>query len=207
LNINLATRITLARIFLVPLLAVMLVQRRYDVALGVYVVAALSDALDGIVARRMNQRTTLGAILDPLADKAMILTAFILLGQASEPHLALPAWLVIFVVFRDLYIVVGIGVFHMIHGSVPWGASWISKVNTVAQIMTVLAALIANAMIEQGWAGVTLQALEMLLTAMIWLTLTTTIVTGIDYTLRGVHILSEDHGDTDGQPADRTAHE
>jgi cardiolipin synthase len=190
-KINLANRITLARIFLVPLLAVALLYHANDIALAIFIVAALTDAADGIVARRLNQRTTLGAILDPAADKAMLLTAFILMAQQPEPHISLPHWIVAIVVSREVLIIVGIGIIHLVTHHITWGPSWLSKVNTNAQIFTVVTVALANALIDHGVGSGIIVPLEGLLGALISVTLVTTVASGVDYTLRGVRMLSE----------------
>jgi cardiolipin synthase len=198
-KINLANRLTLLRIFLVPGLAVAMLDGRHVLAFALFAVAAVTDAIDGIVARRLNQRTTLGAILDPLADKALLLTAFVLTGSEQDPFIGLPNWLVAAVVFRDILIVVGVGVIHLLTGHVRWGPSWISKVTTNAQIYTVAAALLANCLIGLGAADGAIAALRWLLHVLIWATLVTTVASGLDYTIRGARMLSEH---TDGsQPA------
>jgi len=191
LRINLATRLTLLRIFLVPIIAIAMLYDRHGFALALFVFAAITDAADGIVARRWRQRSMLGAILDPLADKAMLMTAFILMGRETEPFVSLPMWLIAAVVFRDALIVVGLGVMHMLGVVVKWGPTWISKVNTNAQIYTVAAAMIANALIERSlWPSV-LGVFLALLQGLIWATLITTAASGLDYTIRGVRMLSE----------------
>lgn len=191
MRINLANRITLVRIFLVPALAIAMLDGRHVLALGVFVLAAVSDAADGIVARRLRQRTTLGAILDPLADKALILTAFVLLGRRQEPYLSLPQGLVALVIFRDVLIVVGVAVIHLVTGHVRWEPSWISKVNTNVQIYTVVTITLANALTSLGVGGAPLGALGALLQALIWTTAVTTSASGLDYAIRGVWMLSE----------------
>ncbi|MBV9967789.1 MAG: CDP-alcohol phosphatidyltransferase family protein, partial [Alphaproteobacteria bacterium] len=112
LDLNLPNLITLARLLCVPLAIWLIVEARYGVAFWVFVVAGLSDALDGYIAKRWDQRTPLGAILDPIADKALLAGVYITLGLAGE----LPQWLVILVVLRDLLIVGG---YLLSHGATP----------------------------------------------------------------------------------------
>ena len=130
LDLNLPNLITLARLLCVPLAIWLIVEARYGVAFWVFVLAGLSDALDGYIAKRWDQRTPLGAILDPIADKALLAGVYITLGLAGE----LPQWLVILVVLRDLLIVGG---YLLSHGATPPQPLFISKVNTLVQIALV----------------------------------------------------------------------
>ncbi len=197
MNIGLANWITLLRLFMVPAMAVALIEERHVLAFALFIAAAISDAVDGIIARCLSQRTTLGAILDPLADKALLLTAFILTAINHPPFASLPVWLVVAVVFRDIHILAGIAIIHLITGHVRWGASWMSKINTNVQIYTIVAILLINALRELEIDGGLITLIAWILSALIWATLVTTIASGIDYTIRGVKMLSEQ---TDGAP-------
>lgn len=192
--LNVANTITLFRIFLVPALALMMLEGRHVYAVGIFAVAAISDALDGIVARHWNQMTTLGAILDPLADKAMLVTAVVLLGMEQEPFISFPLWLVVAVVFRDVEILLGIILIHFHVGEIKWGPSWLSKGNTFAQIVAVLAAMSGNALIQVGNEGAALVWIQSALPVLIGLALVTTVSSCVDYTLRGMRHL-ETHTD------------
>src|SRR4029453_19258699 len=105
---TLANKITIARILLIPVFVVLLLYHQITgaewhrwLALAVFVIAALSDGIDGWIARHFNQRSQLGALLDPLADKLLLVAALILLSQPGSPHLpALPLWLVATVLGR-----------------------------------------------------------------------------------------------------------
>lgn len=189
--LNLANSITLFRIFLVPALALMMLEGHHVWAVAVFAVAAVTDALDGIIARHWNQRTTLGAILDPLADKMMLVTAVVLLGLEESPYFSFPLWLVVAVVFRDVEIMLGVLLIHVHTGSVKWGPSWLSKGNTVAQILAVLTAMLGNALIQMGVEGGALSALRSALPVMIGIALVTTVSSCVDYTLRGMRHLGE----------------
>ncbi len=101
--ISLPNLITFLRIILIPVFVTALVYHRYDLALGFFVVAGLSDMLDGLLARLTNQKTKLGAFLDPLADKVLLLTSFILFSVYGW----IPKWLTITVISRDLIVTLG----------------------------------------------------------------------------------------------------
>ena len=127
LDVNLPNVITLGRLLCVPLAIWLILGERYGLAFWVFVAAGVSDALDGWIAKRWNQRTPLGALLDPIADKALLAAVYITLGFAGE----LPHWLVILVVLRDLLIVGGYLLSHGVNAPEPL---FISKVNTLVQI-------------------------------------------------------------------------
>lgn len=162
LDVNLPNLITLGRLFCVPLAIWLILGERYGLAFWVFVAAGVSDALDGWIAKRWDQRTPLGALLDPIADKALLAAVYITLGFAGE----LPHWLVILVVLRDLLIVGG---YLLSHGANAPEPLFISKVNTLVQIalvgfvlarlgldideQLVTSSLIAAAGITTVWSG------------------------------------------------------
>jgi cardiolipin synthase len=134
--------ITLVRLGLVPVFIVVLKAQDYTVALMVFAVAGLSDGLDGFIAKRFNLVTRLGAILDPLADKVLLVSAYIMLTILGH----LPFWLVLTVGFRDLLIVGGYLVYTSLIGSVAMRPTYLSKFNTFLQITLVVAILVQQAM-------------------------------------------------------------
>lgn len=132
--------LTLARIGLVPWLVVLLREEQYTLSLVVFVVAGASDALDGFIAKRFNAQTRLGAILDPLADKALLVSAYVMLSVMQ----IIPFWLMVAVVFRDIVIVSGYLIMVLFFGRVEMQPLRVSKLNTftqIAYIVLVLAAL------------------------------------------------------------------
>ena len=137
---HLPNLITGLRFLLIPVLVLLLVERRYAPAFVVFIVSALSDLADGVIARRWNLRTRLGAIADPLADKLTMLTVTLVLASQA----LIPVWLAIAIVVRDLVIVGGAVAFHFVVGRVDMAPSWLSKFNTVLEF-TVLSALLADA--------------------------------------------------------------
>lgn len=191
MKINLATRITILRIFLVPAVAMAMLYRQHVLAFVIFSLAAITDALDGIVARRWHLRSKLGSILDPLADKVMLMTTFIIMGLEREPYLAIPGWLIVPAIFRDALILLGLGVVHMLGYKIPWGPSFISKANTVAQILVVCSAMLFNAMIELELWPAGQPIFRGLFTGLIWANLITIVGSALDYTVRGVRLLSE----------------
>ena len=132
--------ISLARLFAAPLTVWLILTGEITLAFWLFFVAAVSDAVDGFIAKRFKLTTVLGAYLDPLADKALLVGVYVALGNAG--HLEL--WLVILVVFRDLVIVGGALLFWLLTRSLTMQPLMISKVNTVAQI--VLAAVMLGSL-------------------------------------------------------------
>ncbi|MCH7646671.1 MAG: CDP-alcohol phosphatidyltransferase family protein, partial [Nitrospinae bacterium] len=110
---NLPNGITLLRILVIPFFVMLLIYGMAGWALGVFILTAITDAIDGYIARTRKQRTPLGEVLDPLADKLLLTTAFITLAYLR----ILPAWLAILVVSRDVILVFGSLLLHLITGS------------------------------------------------------------------------------------------
>ena len=129
--------LTIARIGLVPWLIVLLQAQQYTMALVVFVVAGLSDALDGFIAKRFNAQTQLGAILDPLADKALLVSAYVMLSIMG----LVPFWLMIVVVFQDLVIVGGYLIMRSFFDSIEMKPLLVSKLNTFVQITFIVTVL------------------------------------------------------------------
>lgn len=135
---NLPNLITLGRVILVPIVFWLLVSEQLQLAFFLFLVAGVSDAVDGFLAKRFNWETELGAYLDPIADKLLIVCIFIALGVTGR----LPSWLVILVVSRDVLIVIAVVLSWLLEHPTPMRPLTVSKLNTVAQIVlagTVLA--------------------------------------------------------------------
>lgn len=130
--------ITGLRILLVPPFLWLLLQERYGAALSLFVIAGISDALDGFLAKRFGWTSTLGGILDPIADKLLLMGAVLALGWLNE----LPAWLVVLVILRDLIIVAGAISYHLMIERVEASPLWVSKLNTLMQLMLVFAVIV-----------------------------------------------------------------
>ena len=135
-NMNIPNLITIGRILLVPLTVWLIISEAFGFAWLAFVAAGVSDGVDGYLARRLNQRSELGAYLDPLADKALMVSIYVSLGFLK----LLPAWLVILVVSRDILIVGAVILAWVISKPMPVVPLMVSKVNTAAQI--VFAALV-----------------------------------------------------------------
>jgi cardiolipin synthase len=130
--------ITLFRFLLVPPLVWLLLNDRFATALVVFGVAGFSDALDGYLAKHFHWTSRLGALLDPLADKLLLIASFVTLGWLGW----IPVWLVVLVCVRDLVIVTGAISYHFLIERLTAAPSLISKLTTFAQILLVLAVMI-----------------------------------------------------------------
>src|SRR5215469_13702278 len=177
LGLNIPNLITLSRLMSVPLMIWLIVGHEFGVAFCVFVLAGISDALDGFIAKRFDCRTRLGALLDPAADKALLSSVFVSLGIAE----LLPNWLVILVVFRDVTIIGGFILLQNIAAPRNFDPLYISKINTLVQISLVGYVL--------GRLGVGLP--DGLPTGiLVWLTAATTVLSGMSYLVRWARILS-----------------
>jgi cardiolipin synthase len=175
--VSIANLISLARLLAVPIAIWFVVNDALAAAFWLFVAAGLSDAVDGYIAKRFNQRSALGALLDPIADKALLVSLFVTLGLANQ----LPNWLVILVVFRDLLIIGGFLLTVVATQRMQFEPLWISKVNTALQIL-----LIALVLARLG-LGVADHGLAMLL---IYAVGVTTVLSGAGYLVRWVRSLA-----------------
>jgi cardiolipin synthase len=149
----------------------------YDkAALAVFAAACVTDALDGLIARVTNSKTELGALLDPIADKLLILSSFVTLVLLGM----LPVWLVIIVVSRDVILVLGSLVIYFLGHDVKARPSIIGKATTVWQLLVVILSLFLMTFdAETAW-----------MQALYWLTAGFTLVSGVQYVVRGIKIVS-----------------
>jgi len=187
-----ANKITVVRILMIPAFVTMAIYYGESIkdgqplewqrfaAITIFIVAALSDGLDGYVARRYNQRSTLGIVLDPIADKGLLLSGIITLSLTSwsevEPESGeFPAWFPVLVISRDAILLVGTLVLYLLNGKVQIKAHWTGKVATVLQMVAI------------GWVMLQLRVVSLLyivLAAGMF-----TLISGIVYVTEGVRQL------------------
>ena len=135
--------LTVFRMVLIPVFVSLLIYKRFVLALAVFALAGVTDGLDGLLARRFNQKSQLGTILDPIADKLMLVTAFIVLSMRSvfpQPlpsHLPIPFWVTVAVISRDVFILVGAAAINIVTGFRGFRPSMLGKINTVIQISAI----------------------------------------------------------------------
>lgn len=169
---NLANLITLARLISVPIVVWAILTGEMGLAFALFVMAGMSDAIDGFIAKHFNSQSVIGSYLDPLADKALLVSVYITLGHVGY----LPIWLVILVVFRDILIVGGVLLLYTLgHRGMRVEPLLISKANTVAQIVLAAVAL----------GGPALDLMEpMVVAALVWAIAATTVASGAGYIIQ-----------------------
>lgn len=178
--------LTIVRILLTPVFVMAYTSENFNLAWILFAIAGLTDALDGFLARIWNQRTQLGAMLDPLADKALLVTSFICLALKGW----IPAWFTVLVVSRDVIIIGGLAVLNF------WGVDvrsrikpiWISKFTTAAQIV-----LVVFVMIQRTFSF----HYEWVFVGMVWITAAATAWSGIAYVRRGFELFNEEVVDSE----------
>jgi cardiolipin synthase len=185
-SVSLPNIITLGRVILVPIIFWLLVTGNSQAAFYLVVIAGLSDAVDGFLAKRFGLETGLGAYLDPLADKLLIVSLYIALGVSK----ALPLWLVVAVVSRDILIVAAVLISGVFGQPLQMKPLTISKANTVAQIV-----LAATVLAAEGFA---LQ-IDGIRTALVWITGTLTVLSLAIYLKTWLrHMAGYEPGASDG---------
>jgi cardiolipin synthase len=181
-NLTIANQLTILRIVLIPAFVLLVVYGRLGTALLVFITAGATDALDGLIARRAGQRTSLGAWLDPMADKLLLVTTFIVLtlpGIELTNHL--PLWLTVVVISRDIVIVGVVAIVNLAIGPRTFRPSFLGKSTTAAFIVTSVVIMYFNYRREMSW----------LVDAGIWLSLGLTLVSSADYFFRLRKLINE----------------
>ncbi len=166
--INLPNALSMGRLLATPLIGWFIATRQMEAAFYVFVCAGLSDALDGYLARRLKLLTDMGRIIDPLADKALLATTFVMLGLESF----LPWWIVALVVGRDFLILLAYGVSNLFGVRIKPEPALLSKFNTALQI-TLAAVVLLN-------AGFSLE-MAMFIKILLYATATTTVLSWLQY--------------------------
>lgn len=175
--LTLANRLTILRILMTPVITVLLLYRQMGAALALFLLAAITDGLDGLVARLRKERTTLGMVLDPVADKLLLTSTVVTLTILKE----LPRWFTIIVVSRDVLLIGGSVILYMFIGKIAMPPSRLGKTTTGFQLLTVLCAMLDN--FFPGLKGAILPLAVV--------TLTLTIASGLDYIYRGARLLND----------------
>lgn len=166
--LNLPNGLTFLRLILTPVIVLLLLEGAFSWALLVFLLAGVTDGLDGFLARSMHEPTEFGRILDPLADKILLGSAFFTLAFLGR----LPLWLAGIAVGRDLVLMIGSCILYTTSGRLGYPPSSIGKLSTGLQLLTVLAAMI----MAEG---------DVRLHPLFWGTAAVTLLSGMDYTYRG----------------------
>jgi cardiolipin synthase len=144
-TLTFANQLTLGRLFLVPVIVILVIYGYDGWAVIAFIVAGITDSLDGLIARRSGQRTELGALLDPMADKLLLMSTFVVLtipglGLANQ----LPVWLTLLVISRDVVIVVTVAVVNLAVGRFTFKPSIFGKLATLVYVITGATTLFFN---------------------------------------------------------------
>jgi cardiolipin synthase len=184
--------LTLLRMGLVPVFIIMVLRRQSFGALATFFLAGLTDVLDGLAARMWHLRTKIGTLIDPLADKLLLVTAFLLLTfKDMGLHIMIPLWLTIVAVSRDLIMLLGGVVIYLVKGEKNFPPSVYGKISTVLQVGAVFLVLLANYVHSSSWSRFPfLLSLTSpsFLSVFFALTVASTIVSGMHYILRGIRL-------------------
>jgi len=140
-----ANQLTILRIIFVPVFIILLVYNELGWAFGTFVLAGITDVLDGVIARRFGQKTSIGAVLDPLADKLLMTSSIVILSLPQMEFLnTVPRWLMIIIIFRDMFILLVSLIVVLMVGWRVFTPTIYGKASTVMQVLTVLAVLYTN---------------------------------------------------------------
>jgi cardiolipin synthase len=194
--ITLPNVLTIFRMVLIPVFVSFLFYQKFMWALIVFIIAGVTDGLDGLFARRFDQKSQLGTILDPIADKLLLVTSFIVLSLKSispqqEPpsHLPVPFWVTTAVISRDVFIIVGAAAINIVTGFRSFRPSMLGKINTTVQILAVVSILIAASLPSwiSGYYLPTIYATVFLLA----------VISGIHYVFFASRLLNEERRQND----------
>lgn len=178
-QVTLANKISIIRIILIPFFITAVAYSRFDIALLVFVIAVISDGADGFIARALRQQTQLGTILDPIADKLLLLSAYVCFSVVGNipQYLRMPPYVPIIVISRDVIIGIGSLVIYIVKGDIKISPSIIGKITTFFQMMTIVCILV-----------------KFNYSFIVWnITIFLTIASGLDYVMKGSKLMSENN--------------
>lgn len=164
-------QLTLLRMVVLPFVLISMIYGQHTASLWLFVAAAVTDVIDGVVARRFNQKTRLGQYLDPIADKLLLSSCFV----AQSVNGAIPWWVTILVLLRDVMIIATVLVVVLTTSVRSFPPSLLGKTNTMVQFITLITVLLNN-VIRAGW-------LQGVITALVAMTAVTTVFSAVHYAL------------------------
>ena len=199
MGLTVANLLTVARMVMIPLLVTLILSNHAGWALVVFVVAGLTDALDGLIARRWRQSSSLGAFLDPTADKLLMTACFVILSIPDHPKSIpdfeianhMPIYLTIVTISRDVFIVMIALLIHLTSGVGSFAPSVLGKLTTATQIVMVGVVLLLN------WMDL---PAPVLVQGLAWLTLALTVASGLHYIYRAARLAEGSGGTTPAPP-------
>jgi len=164
---NLANRLTIFRIILIPVFITAIMYHRLDIGLIIFLIATITDGLDGYIARTRNEKTRFGAIMDPIADKMLIGSAFISFSLVAglPDYLKMPVYVPIIIISRDVFIMMGAMIIYLLAGKIEVKPTVVGKMTTFFQMLTIVCVL-----------------LRFTYSSWIWnITVVLTVISGLDY--------------------------
>jgi len=190
-----ANQLTILRMLFVPVFVILLIYDHPKAATVVFLLAAVTDGLDGLLARKLQQKTVLGSFLDPMADKILLTAAFITLTIPSVPlALHIPTWLTILTIGRDVLIAVSVLVIHMQTSHSQFPPSFLGKCTTAVQLLVVAVCMLANFDLRPAAA---------VFPVVVYATLALTVASGLHYASKSIKIIASyqenDHEGPRGQ--------
>jgi cardiolipin synthase (CMP-forming) len=184
-KLNIPNLLTLVRMGMIPLFVIALLNGEAGKALAIFVLAGLTDALDGFVARVLHQSSSLGAYLDPIADKLLLTTAYIMLSIPGEGQtVVIPLWVTVLVIARDILILVIALVLWLALDVSKFTPTLLSKVNTAVQVVGIILVLVSGLS----------QAMTVPATVCIYLVAALTVLSGCDYIYRANQMVEGSDG-------------
>ncbi len=181
---NIPNFLPVFRIVLVPVIVILLIQGEYTKALVCFIIAGVTDGLDGMLARLLNQTTVIGAYLDPLADKVLVISMFATLAVIG----LLPGWLAVIVISRDCIIVGGVLVLTLMSINLEIKPSFVSKINTTLQLVAIFVSLLLK--VADGE-----KHFSEAFVFVCWLTAAFTVISGGDYLVKGMKLVNRGDGE------------
>jgi cardiolipin synthase len=179
-RLTLPNLLSLLRMGLVPLFIIAVLDGESGQALLIFVVAGITDALDGFIARLWRQQSLLGAYLDPIADKLLLMTAYVMLAIPGQyPGVTIPVWVTVLVIARDVLIVIVALILHLALGVKRFPPTRISKLTTVFQVVTIGLVLLS---------GVLPRMVDVVAEVAVLLTAALTVISGFNYIYRANHL-------------------
>ena len=172
--LNIPNTLTILRVLLIPVFVILLMDQHFAWSFVIFVIAGITDAVDGGLARITHQRTTLGAYLDPIADKLLLTCAFVTLAILKT----IPSWLTVIVITRDVIISLGFFILFLMDRRPEIKPTTFSKINTVIQVLTIAVVLFSE--VQASFAG--------LVSPMVYAAAFTTILTGLQYIILGIRM-------------------
>ena len=177
-----ANQLTLLRMLFVPCFVLLLIYGHPKAATVLFLIAAITDGLDGLIARKLQQKTVLGSYLDPMADKILLTAAFVTLTIPSLPMvLHIPTWLTIWTISRDVLIALSALIIHLQTQHTQFPPTFLGKCTTAVQLLTVGVCMMAN-----FYTGLA----QAIFPYIAYTTLALTVASGLHYAYRSIKIIS-----------------